>query len=113
MDHFGRLHEQNPENETVLYSAALIALFCNDAQILDYLLSRGCPWYPENACKRFTSLNVPTSREAWARWRGTFEIVLKYSPPGSSFRNFLCDWATEVHDVDFVLKAVEIGNAAQ
>jgi hypothetical protein len=103
VDHFWRLHEQNPREDIVLEMAVMMARFVNDAGILEYLLSSGCPWDADEMCTCFTKRNVFNDRAQWHEWRDTFEVVQKYTPRGSPFRTLLSQKALEAKDLEFTI----------
>jgi hypothetical protein len=105
VEYFWALHEQYPEPEEMLHAAVWNALMDRDIGILEYLLSRSCPWDPEKAPHKFRE--DPLS---WAEWRDTFEIVLKYTPPGSSLCSFIVTKAAADGQDDFLARVAEYGH---
>ncbi len=75
--YWGRHQQESHADAPGLKTAFVIALGRNDAGILEFLLSNGCPWVPEEACSFFTSTHVPP----WADWQDTYEVILKYLEP--------------------------------
>jgi hypothetical protein len=87
----------------------MTALLRNAAKILEYLLSRGCPWDADDACAQFTAPNGPDSSARWQDWHDTFEVVVDHTPYSSTFKTLLNKKALAAEDIAFAAKVAHSG----